>query len=158
MSTLEIAKLVDALGDVNKTLTSYDNLVQRRDALRKTLAEYCDTLGPTDQTLTGERYSIAFSKPIVSRSIDDVAGYLEAVGLTNFLQSVKVSITSASKFLSKTDATRLFVESQGPRRLKAVIELPLTTNEQDKAAERFLASLSGILGEGVTQAKRHGSL
>lgn len=97
----EITKLVDELGNVNKTLSTHDASAQRREALRKTLAEYCDILGPTDQTLTGERYSVAFSKPIVSRSIDDVAGYLDAVGLPNFLQSVKVSITVTSKFFKQ---------------------------------------------------------
>lgn len=143
----EIATLVDELGGLNAKLASFDEMAKRRDELKKLLSEYCDFISNDETTLQGERFTVVFSKPTINRSIEDVAGFLETVGIQSFLGAVKISTTVASKLLSKTDSARLFIESRGSRRLKAVVEVAQVarpTSEQ-LAVDQFYASLSGIL-------------
>lgn len=143
----DIMNLVDELGDLNARLAQFDELDKRRSELKKILAEHCDTLGDTEETLQGKRFSVVFSKPTTNRTIENIGGFLEAVGLADFLASVKVSTTSAAKLLSKTQAAELFVESRGSRRMKAVVEVVQATRPAPEqiAVESFYASLAGII-------------
>ena len=155
----EIAMLTDELGSLNAKLASFDELAKRRDEVRKLLCEHCDSLGDTETTLHGSAYTAVFSKPVINRSIEDVAGFMNAVGVESFLTAVKISTTAANRLLSKTDAARLFVESRGSRRLKAVVEVAQVTRptSEQQAVENFYSSLAGIMGS-VSPGFGQGSL
>lgn len=141
MNTFEIANLVDELGSLSNQLKPYQALQDRHDALRKQLAEYCDAQSSDETTLTGNHFTAVFSKPTTNRTIEDVAGFLSAVGVERFLTAVKVSTTIATKLLSKTDAAQLFVESKGSRRLKAVVERQQPVSPAVEAFHQTLANI-----------------
>lgn len=147
MQSIEIKNLVDELGGLNAKLSSFDELAKRRDEIKKLLAEHCDLLSSAEETLQGNAYTVVFGKPVINRSIEDIAGFLETVGIQSFLGAVKISTTAASKLLSKTDAARLFVESRGSRRMKAIVETVQVSRPtpETMAVEQFYQSLSGIL-------------
>lgn len=142
---MNIKSMVDRLGDLDSQLKAVDSLLLERDALRKQLAEHADTLSDNEETLRGIHYSVVFSKPPINHSIIDVAGYLNAVGIEGFLGSVKVSVTTATKLLSKNQQADLFVKSKGARRLKAIVA---NNNDSERAAANFFNTLSVALAGG----------
>lgn len=152
---MNIIEMVDRLGDLDAQLKAVDGLLTERDALRRQLAEHADSLSDNEEILRGKRFSVIFAKPPTTRAINDVGAYLETVGVQGFIQSVKVSVSEATKLLSKAGQSRLFVEGRGSRRLKAVVA---NSNDSEIAAANFFNSLSAALaGDSLTPANRTGS-
>lgn len=113
--TLAITNLVDELGELEQQLSQIDHLIKRRDEVKKLLSESCE--GNEETTLQSKKFSVVFSRPTTNRTIEreHFGDYLNAVGLEGFMDSVKVSTTTASKLLTKTDQERLFTVTQGSR-------------------------------------------
>ncbi|WP_150046574.1 hypothetical protein [Methylomonas rhizoryzae] len=149
MATLsldQVQSLTDELGELQAQLAAYDALTERRDTIRRALAEHCDALGDNETTLHGSHYTAVFSKPPLMREIkpEHLGEYLSVVGVDGLLKSCKVSTTSAAKLLSAIDQERLFTCAKGARRLKSVIERQPSTEQA--ALERFYSELSGLVG------------
>lgn len=149
-TSVEIKNLVDELGLLNTKLTTFDELVSRRETIRKQLSEYADTFSDSEVNIQGSSFIATFSKAPVTRElkVEQYPAYLEAVGINGFLQSVKVSVTTATKLLGQADQERLFSTSKGARRLKGVVEIPRVVSAEDPTTA-FYASLAGII-DGLT--------
>ncbi len=115
-----ISKMVDRFGWLTAELKAVDDLLKERDTLRKQLADYADSISDGEVKLSGSRYYVSFSKAPLMRTINNIAGFLDAVGLEDFLMAVKVSTTTADKLLSEIQKAALYEVSPGVRRLKDV--------------------------------------
>lgn len=111
--------------------------------MRKRLAEHADSISSDAVKLTGDKSYVSFSKAPMMRTVNNVGGFLEVVGLDNFLTAVKVSTTVADKLLNETQKSALFDVTIGARRVKDCGEL-LRAAAPRQGAElfNFLAGLS----------------
>jgi hypothetical protein len=140
-----LAPLVDRFGELEQQLKGVDALIKERDSLRKQLADACDTLDPDGEVrLIGERFTVTFGKAPIQRTLSNLSGYLEAVGIVKFLSSVKVSISEADKFLNETQKAELFEVGKGARRLKDCAPIA-TPSPEDQALARFYETLNQSL-------------
>lgn len=138
-----ISEMVDRFVDLTSQLSFVDSLVKERDSLRKMLAEHADTIGTGAVKLTGNNSYVSFTKPPLMRNISNVGGFLEAVGLDNFLTAVKISTTTADKLLNETQRTTLFDVTVGSRRVKDTGELMQTAAPRQGAQLfEFLAGMN----------------
>lgn len=142
MLAQNIYSMVDDFAALDTELKSIDSKIKRHAELKKLLAEYCDSKGDAEMTLSGKHFVVQFSKPVINKTVEDLPDYLEAVGLEGFLKSVKVSTTAASKLLNKTEQERLFVKSRGSRRLKAIMPKEPVSG-LDPAFETMLKTILG---------------
>jgi glutamate-1-semialdehyde aminotransferase len=141
-----ITAMIDRFGELETQLKGIDALIKERDSLRKQLAEQCDTIDPDGEVrLIGERFSVTFGKAPIQRTLSNLAGYLEAVGITKFLSSVKVSVSEADKYLNETQKAELFEVGKGSRRLKDCAPMVSRASE-DEALARFYEALNITLG------------
>ena len=138
-----IAIMVDRFVDLTNQLAFVDSLIKERDSLRKQLAEHADTLSDGVVKLTGDTSYVSFTKAPLMRTVNNVGGFLEAVGLDSFLTAVKISTTVADRLLSATQGAVLFEVSQGSRRVKDTGDLmPVTQPRQGAQLFEFLAGMS----------------
>ena len=147
-----IENLIDRFGELEAQLKGVDALIKERDTLRKQLAEACDAIDPAGEVrLIGSQFAVTFGKAPVQRTLSNIAGYLEAVGLAKFLDSVKVSITEADKYLTETQKAELFEIGRGARRLKAC---DVIVNKEDQALVRFYETLTASIAAITPPAKQ----
>jgi glutamate-1-semialdehyde aminotransferase len=140
-----IIAMIDRFGELETQLKGIDALIKERDSLRKQLAEQCDTLDSDGEVrLIGERFSVAFGKAPIQRTLSNLSGYLEAVGIVKFLASAKISMTEADKYLNETQKAELLEIGKGARRLKDCA--PIATPSPDEfALARFYETLNQSL-------------
>lgn len=137
-----IAEKVDRFVDLTNQLSFVDALIKERDSLRKQLAEYADSVGSDAVKLTGNKTYVSFTKAPLMRSVENIGGFLEAVGLDQFLTAVKISTTVADKLLNETQKTTLFEVSVGARRVKDTGEI--TQAIQPRQGAQLFEFLSGL--------------
>lgn len=141
LNSSTLANQVDRFAELTLQLKAFDDAVKERDTLRKQLAEFCDSVSSDDVRLTGNRYFVAFTKAPLMRSVSNIAGFFNAVGLERFLSVVKVNTSDADRLLTETQKTALLEATPGSRRLKDVGELP-------NPVSAFYLSLAGALQPG----------
>jgi hypothetical protein len=90
-SILSILDMVDRYNDLASQLSFVDALIKEKDLLRRLLSEHADTLGTGMIKVLGHTSYISFSPAPQMRTINNVDGYLEAVGLDSFLASARRS-------------------------------------------------------------------
>jgi hypothetical protein len=77
------------------------------------------------------------------RTVNNVGGFLEAVGIDAFIGAVKISTTAADKLLSATQKATLFEVTTGSRRVKDTGELMQAVQPRQGAQLfEFLAGMS----------------
>jgi hypothetical protein len=142
-ATQSIANKVDRFVDLSNQLAFVDSLIKERDSLRKQLAVHADSIGTGAVKITGDHSYVSFTKAPAMRSIENIGGFLEAVGLDSFLTAVKISTTLADKLLNETQKAELFEVSVGARRIKDTGELmQAMAPRQGAELFNFLAGLS----------------
>jgi hypothetical protein len=138
-----ISIMVDRFVDLTNQLSFLDSLIKERDSLRKQLAVHADTIGTGAVKLTGDTCYVSFTKAPAMRAIENIGGFLEAVGLDNFLTAVKISTTVADKLLNEAQKVELFEISTGARRVKDAGKLmQAMAPRQGAALFEFLAGMS----------------
>jgi len=138
-----ISEKVDRFVDLTNQLSFVEALIKERDSLRKQLAEHADTIGSDAVKLTGNTTYVSFTKAPLMRSIENIGGFLEAVGLDSFLTAVKISTTVADKLLNETQKTALFEVTTGARRVKDTGEIMQAVKPRQGAQLfEFLSGLS----------------
>jgi hypothetical protein len=138
-----ISEMVDRFVDLQNQLSFVDSLIKERDSLRKQLAVHADSISDGAVKLTGDTCYVSFTKAPAMRSIENIGGFLEAVGLDKFLTAVKISTTVADKLLNETQKAELFEVSVGARRVKDTGELmQAVAPRQGAELFNFLAGLS----------------
>lgn len=143
ISAQPISEMIDRFVDLNNQIAFVDDLIKERDSLRKQLAEHADTVGSGPVKLSGERFYVSFSKAPLMRSVSNIGGFLEAVGIDKFISAVKVSTTEADKLLNETQKATLFDVTVGSRRLKDTGEiLQAVPARQGAELFNFLAGMS----------------
>jgi len=138
-----IAEKVDRFVDLTNQLSFVDALIKERDSLRKQLAEHADTIGSGAVKLTGNNTYVSLTKAPLMRNVENIGGFLEAVGLDQFLTAVKISTTVADKLLNETQKTALFEVTTGTRRVRDTGEIMQAVKPRQGAQLfEFLSGLS----------------
>jgi glutamate-1-semialdehyde aminotransferase len=140
-----LTAMIDRFGELESELKGVDALIKERDSLRKQLAEHCDSIDPDHEVrLIGEHYSVTFGKAPLQRTLSNLSGYLEAVGIVKFLASAKISVSEADKFLNEAQKATLFETGKGARRLKDCAPIA-TPSPEELALSRFYETLNQSL-------------
>lgn len=137
-----IESMVDRFADLTQQLEFIEPLVKERDSLRKQLCEYADTQGNTAIKLQGHSHYVSLTPAPLMRNVNNIVGFLEAVGLDRFLTSIKISTTAADKLLTETQKAVLFDVTLGSRRIKDVGQL--MPAEQSIQGSKLFNHLMGL--------------
>ena len=101
-TTSDLTSLVDEFTELHQTVKQFEPTLKRHEELKKLLASQADSFGSGEVRLQGSKGYAVFTKPSVKRTLTDIAGFMKAVGVTDFLKCVSVSITKADKLLNES--------------------------------------------------------
>ena len=102
-----IIEMVDRFGQLSAELKTVDDLIKERDTRRKQLADYADTISEGEVKLSGFRYYVSFSKAPLMGIINNIGGFLGAVGLENLITAVQNQYDFFGQIVNSNAKSRL---------------------------------------------------